>query len=291
MFHTRLDIDIPGKIILGTNRDSFIISDGDAITFFLHGNPQFAITTEGALLHDDAFAPALVSETGHFAIAAYFERPPTEDIQDEQVAIGDGFAITNIPEFAGFLLDNAYKDTPQHDYRLHFPADSTVDAVTFNTFPEPGTAGFNIAKNGGDFEGNVWLRFSLRESIFQQIGIRRGGIINMHGHNAIYDNINHTNIGTTTPDAYTDEEAIDILTMIPVREFVWSNRAEPGGINDYDTEVIEAFVAEDVEAIYPSAVADVAAYTSGEFALEKVVSQSKLFPILWAAVRHMWSLM
>ena len=253
-FKFRGDIEVPQRIFLGNDRLSYITYESAGISLFVDGQSQFLVTADGATIADDLVLNSVtIARTG-----------------TEPIHIVD---ISNHPDLGiglGLIIDNSLGS---QDFRVYLPKTNTDDQVIFNPGPDNDTAIVKFKKNNSDTDGNIFTKYSLGGTIYDSgSDIFIGAIANIDGALGICQPIN-TN--TTTAGSELDQvTAFGIVQNLAAKELTWDM--------DNRNVVFYGFHGNEVSAQWADAT-----FTSTDHGL--MVSEQRLLPVLWQAVRWLMS--
>ena len=264
----RKNYKIPEKLYLGGDFDSYIQYINNSMTFFPSNQAKFMIDTDGVTLTDTMTSPQLI-----------LARPTTGN---NPILLADAYE-TNDLTVEGFIIDNSYGD---FDYRMYLPKLNDEDAVFWNGAADNPTAILKLKKNptpnadevlypSFTLTNNVFARFTFGDTIFDSgSDYDMGVLMNLKGPITIAAPNNSGNC-TAGSALNTANCAAIVKTLLSPKLLTNSNTSEdyPGF---YATDVITAGGTKS-EAYY--------AVDQTTTASTALVSQDRLFPILWAAVQ------
>lgn len=251
----RGDIEVPQRIILGNDKNSFIVYESAGISLYVNNEAQFMVTADGATIGDDVVLNSVtISRTGENPIQIV-------DISNH-VSLGIGL---------GLLIDNSFGDD---DFRLYLPKINTDDQVIFNPGPGNDTAIVKFKKNMADSDGNIFTKYTLGAAIYDDDDndILLGAIANIVG---VVDIVQPINSDTTSiVSDYDTSAALAIVQSLAVKNLIWDQdgRADPEFVGFYGPGVVTAGFTE-------------ATFTSTDHGL--LISQNRLLPVLWSCVRYL----
>lgn len=264
----RKNYKIPEKLYLGGDFNSYIQYVDDSMTFFPSNEAKFLIDVNGATFNDAMTAQQVI-----------LSRPTTGN---NAILLADAYE-TNDLTVEGFVIDNSFGD---YDYRFYLPKLNEEDHVIWNGAADNPTAILKLKKNPDPnaeeviypsftLTNNVFARFAFGTNIFDSVSdYDMGVLMNLKGPITIAAPNNSGNCSAGSAISAANSAAI-VKTLLSPKLLTNTNTSEdyPGF---YAADVI---TAGGTQALAYYAVDQI---TTPATAL---VSQDRLFPILWAAVQ------